>query len=68
VNDTPVVMNTCYSFVTAKDVIHVASVHQYDAGRKDLQDGAGSGGVSRRCQPGGGPLRAELGRQHLGRL
>jgi sulfide dehydrogenase [flavocytochrome c] flavoprotein subunit len=30
-NPTPVVMNTCYSFVDAKNVIHVASVHQYDA-------------------------------------
>jgi sulfite dehydrogenase len=26
VNATPVVMNTCYSFVSARDVIHVASV------------------------------------------
>jgi sulfite dehydrogenase len=31
---TPVVMNTCYSFITARDVIHVASVHQYDAADK----------------------------------
>jgi sulfide dehydrogenase [flavocytochrome c] flavoprotein subunit len=27
---TPVVMNTCYSFVDAKNAIHVTSVHQYD--------------------------------------
>ena len=45
-NPTPVVMNTCYSFVTAKDVIHVASVHQYDAGDKTLKTVPGSGGVS----------------------
>ena len=46
VNATPVVMNTCYSFVTAKDVIHVASVHQYDAKDKTFKPVPGSGGVS----------------------
>ncbi|MBK6471285.1 MAG: FAD-dependent oxidoreductase [Betaproteobacteria bacterium] len=46
VNATPVVMNTCYSFVTAKDVIHVASVHQYDAAEKTFKTVPGSGGVS----------------------
>ena len=46
VNATPVVMNTCYSFVTAKDVIHVASVHQYDAADKTFKPVPGAGGVS----------------------
>jgi sulfide dehydrogenase [flavocytochrome c] flavoprotein chain len=46
VNATPVVMNTCYSFVTAADVIHVASVHQYDAVDKTFKTVPGSGGVS----------------------
>ncbi len=46
VNPTPVVMNTCYSFVTASDVIHVASVHQYDAVDKTFKTVPGSGGVS----------------------
>jgi sulfite dehydrogenase len=46
VSATPVVMNTCYSFVTAKDVIHVASVHQYDAKDKTFKTVPGSGGVS----------------------
>ena len=46
VNATPVVMNTCYSFVTAADVIHVASVHQYDAADKSFKPVPGSGGVS----------------------
>jgi sulfide dehydrogenase [flavocytochrome c] flavoprotein chain len=45
-NATPVVMNTCYSFVTAKDVVHVASVHQYDAVDKTFKTVPGSGGVS----------------------
>lgn len=46
VNAAPVVVNTCYSFVTARDAIHVASVHQYDAGDKTFKPVAGSGGVS----------------------
>ena len=46
VSATPVVMNTCYSFVTARDVIHVASVHQYDAVDKTFKTVPGSGGVS----------------------
>ena len=43
---TPVVMNTCYSFVDAKNVIHVASIHQYDAATKTVQPIKGAGGVS----------------------
>jgi len=46
VNATPVVMNTCYSFVTARDVVHVASVHQYDAKDRTFKTVPGSGGVS----------------------
>jgi sulfide dehydrogenase [flavocytochrome c] flavoprotein chain len=45
-NPTPVVMNTCYSFVDAKNVIHVASIHQYDAATKLVQPVKGAGGVS----------------------
>ena len=46
VNATPVLVNTCYSFVTAKDAIHVASVHQYDGAEKIFKTVPGSGGVS----------------------
>ena len=45
-NPTPVAMNTCYSFVDSSNVIHVASVHQYDAATKLLQPVKGAGGVS----------------------
>jgi sulfide dehydrogenase [flavocytochrome c] flavoprotein subunit len=38
--------NTCYSFVDAKHVIHVASVHRYDAEKKTMVTIPGSGGVS----------------------
>jgi sulfite dehydrogenase len=46
VNPTPVVMNTCYSFVTANEAVHVASVHQFDAAEKTFKTVPGSGGVS----------------------
>ena len=45
-SSTPLVMNTCYSFVDSKNVIHVASVHQYDAAKKTVMPVAGAGGVS----------------------
>ena len=45
-NPTPVLTNTCYSFITDKDVVHVCSVHQYDKEKKTLLPVAGSGGVS----------------------
>ena len=35
-----------YSFVDAKNVIHVASVHEYVAAEKTYKTVAGSGGVS----------------------
>jgi sulfide dehydrogenase [flavocytochrome c] flavoprotein chain len=46
VNPTPVVMNTCYSFVTTSDVVHVASVHQYDSKDATFKTVPGSGGLS----------------------
>jgi sulfite dehydrogenase len=46
VNSTPVVMNTCYSFVTARDVVHVASVHQFDTQDATFKAVPGSGGLS----------------------
>jgi sulfite dehydrogenase len=46
VEPSPQIMNTCYSFVNGTDVIHVASVHRYDAAQKTLLAVPGSGGVS----------------------
>jgi sulfide dehydrogenase [flavocytochrome c] flavoprotein chain len=46
VNPMPIYNNTCYSFVSATDVIHVASVHRYDADKKTMLTVPGSGGVS----------------------
>ena len=46
VHPAPVVMNTCYSFVSASEVIHVASVHQYNDEQKTFVPVQGAGGVS----------------------
>jgi sulfide dehydrogenase [flavocytochrome c] flavoprotein subunit len=46
VNPAPVVLNTCYSFITDKDVVHVASVHQYSKEKKTFEPVAGAGGLS----------------------
>jgi NADPH-dependent 2,4-dienoyl-CoA reductase/sulfur reductase-like enzyme len=43
---SPMLTNTCYSFVSDRQVIHVASVHRYDAAKKTMVTVAGSGGVS----------------------
>ena len=45
-NAMPIYNNTCYSFVSDEDVVHVSSVHQYDATKKTMVTVAGSGGVS----------------------
>ncbi len=46
VNAMPIYNNTCYSFVSSEDVVHVASVHRYDPEKKTMVTVAGSGGVS----------------------
>ena len=46
VNPAPMLTNTCYSFTDAKNVIHVASVHEYVVAEKTFKTVAGSGGVS----------------------
>jgi sulfide dehydrogenase [flavocytochrome c] flavoprotein chain len=45
-NQLPIYNNTCYSFVSSEDVVHVASVHRYDAEKKTMLTVPGSGGVS----------------------
>ncbi|GAB4214368.1 MAG: NAD(P)/FAD-dependent oxidoreductase [Rhodoferax sp.] len=47
VNPSPIYNNTCYSFVSPEDVVHVASVHTYDPVKKTMVTVAGSGGVSK---------------------
>jgi len=45
-NAAPVMTNTCYSYVSDSEVIHVASVHQWDAGQGTIIPVKGAGGVS----------------------
>ena len=42
----PRIVNTCYSFVSDTEVIHVASVHELDAAKKTFVAIKGAGGVS----------------------
>ncbi len=46
VNPAPMLTNTCYSFTDNKNVVHVASVHEYVAAEKTFKTVAGSGGLS----------------------
>ena len=55
-NPAPVLNNTCYSFITDRDVVHVCSVHQYDAEKKTVLPVPGSGGLS--------PAMSELEGRH----
>ena len=45
-NPSPVLTNTCYSFITDREVVHVSSVHQYDRQARTMLTVAGSGGLS----------------------
>jgi NADH dehydrogenase FAD-containing subunit len=45
-NSDPRIVNTCYSFVSDTEVIHVASVHELDASKKTFVAIKGAGGVS----------------------
>ena len=46
IDPQPMLANTCYSFVDAQRVVHVASVHAYVAAEKTYKPVAGAGGLS----------------------
>jgi len=46
VNPEPLYANTCYSFTSDREVVHVSSVHRYDAARKTMLAVHGAGGLS----------------------
>jgi hypothetical protein len=46
VNTEPIIANTCYSFVSDTDVVHVASVHKWNTEQKTLVAVNGAGGLS----------------------
>ena len=45
-NPAPLYNNTCYSFVSDQEAIHVASVHRYDAAKRTMLTVPGAGGLS----------------------
>ncbi|HZM36579.1 MAG TPA: NAD(P)/FAD-dependent oxidoreductase [Burkholderiales bacterium] len=45
-NASPVLNNTCYSYVSRNEAMHVASVHRWDAGQGTIIPIKGAGGVS----------------------
>jgi len=51
VNESPIVANTCYSFVSAQEAMHVASVHKWDPAQKTLVPVQGAGGLSQARNP-----------------
>ena len=65
-NTLPIYTNTCYSFVSAEDAVHVASVHRYDAGKEDDADGAGLGWRLQRGERTRRRICHGLGTQYLG--
>lgn len=42
----PLYTNTCYSFTSSTEAIHIASVHRYDPAQKTMLTVPGSGGLS----------------------
>jgi NADPH-dependent 2,4-dienoyl-CoA reductase/sulfur reductase-like enzyme len=46
VNPEPILTNVCYSWISDRDVVHVASVHRYDAAQKTIVPVKGAGGLS----------------------
>jgi sulfite dehydrogenase len=45
-NPAPTINNTCYSYVSDREAMHVDSVHRWDPAKKTLLTVPGSGGVS----------------------
>lgn len=50
-NAHPLVANTCYSYVSDRDAMHVASVHIYDAEHATMMPVPGAGGLSPAANP-----------------
>ena len=46
VNPAPVLMNTCYSFVTPTEAMHISSTNRYDAAEKTMKPVPGAGSLS----------------------
>ena len=62
VNPNPMLTNTCYSMVDAKNCIHVASVHEYVDAEKTFKTVPGSGGRPSRVRSSRHMIFAPCGR------
>jgi NADPH-dependent 2,4-dienoyl-CoA reductase/sulfur reductase-like enzyme len=58
---SPLITNTCYSFVSEKDVIHVASVHEYDRELRTMVPIEGAGGLSEAANEAEGSIAEAWG-------
>lgn len=47
----PVIANTCYSFVSTHEAIHVAGVYRYDSAARTMTLVNGTGGTSKAPNP-----------------
>ncbi len=45
-NQAPMLNNTCYSYVSEREVVHISSVHAYSADKKTFLSVPGAGGLS----------------------
>ncbi len=46
VNEEPILSSACYSWISDREVVHVASLHRYDPAEKTLMPVEGAGGLS----------------------
>jgi sulfide dehydrogenase [flavocytochrome c] flavoprotein chain len=58
----PLISNTCYSFVSDGDAIHVASVHEYDREQRTMVPVKGAGGLSEAANEAEGLFAESWGR------
>ncbi|MGD8477386.1 MAG: FCSD flavin-binding domain-containing protein, partial [Burkholderiales bacterium] len=61
-NASPLITNTCYSFVSDNDVVHVASVHRYDPQQRTMVTIDGAGGLSEAANEAEGAMAESWGR------
>jgi len=61
-NASPLITNTCYSFVSDNDVIHVASVHKYDPEQRTMVAIEGAGGLSEAANEAEGAIAESWGK------
>jgi len=64
-NAAPLITNTCYSFVSDTQAIHVASVHEYDREQRTMLPVKAAGGLSAAASEAEGKFAESWGRNIL---